>query len=270
MKEIAQKIPFLLVAIILSLALFLGGTNTEWAYAAEQEDGFKLENDYQVKIVYSQILGFGNGIKFSYEVVFDDDFYMATEDKKGLINSVKETFVNNGFKVETDEVNGKMKAERSFDTLTDYYIAMGEDGYSENKKSVPDKKTFFYSYYSSTSKTVFADLKTEGRYVYRIYKACSEAGLEDDKMTLYYVYGTPYGEEAITSTANSVRYASSERIHYHTFVFAVEERDNTVTIYQKSPNVWAWYLMAIVAAVVVAAIPLAIVITKRRKEKNNG
>lgn len=262
--------------VLLSLALLVvcvatvSCSTTNVASAIEESGGYNLEGDYSVKITYSYCLRYGSGLYLGYEVIFDSDFYSTVQNKKELLNRTKETFVNNDFTVETDLENGKMNAFIKYDSMTDYYVQMGVDGYDVGTKSVPDKKTLFYSYYSSTYKTVFADLKTPGRFVNRIYNCCVDMEIPDENILLCYVYGTPYGESAITSTANSVRYSTSDKQYYHTFMFTVDEREKEITIYQKSPNAPAWYLLAIAVGLIVLAIPLTILTIKKKKEKRYG
>lgn len=231
--------------------------------------GYDL-GEYSVKINYCYFVEYISGIYFAYEVIFDREFYSGVEDKSALMNAVKDTFVKNNYKVKVDNQNGKMTAYLEFDSITDYYVAAGVDGYDKNEKKEPIKSTLFYQDYVTESYTVFADIKKEGRFINKIYTACSSFGIADDKILMNYIYGTPYDEKMITSTADSVTYSSSNRLNYHIFEITMSDIDRKISIYQHVPNSKGWYLLAIIIGVVVLSVPLTILIVKKKKERNNG
>ncbi len=229
--------------------------------------GYTLDDGYNVQISYHYYILYLSGVYFAYDVTFDNAFYSSVENKKELINSVKDTFLKNGFSLDVDIDNGKMTAYLSYDSLTDYYISQGENGYSIGEPSVPVKKTLFYTDYSNTFQTVFTGLKTEGKFVNRIYNACVDAGIEDENILLSYVYGTPYGENLITSSADKISYSASEHMYYHIFNMKVSERERFITVNQHSPNSSGWYLIAIIAGIVVLAIPLTVLVIKKKRRQ---
>lgn len=265
-------IPIVVMCVFFIVGAALCPVETEKAYAEEIfESGYDLKGDYDVKITYSFCVKYVNGIRESYEVVFDRDFFATVEDKKALIMETKDTFVKNGFEVEADQINGRMKAEKDYDTTVDYYKAIGIDGYYvDSEKDVPTKKSFYFLTYQQTRATIFMTLKTEGRFINRIYKACASAGIGDDKMLLHYVYGTPYNEKMVTSTADSVSYSSSEKMYYHTFNVPMDNLDKEYTITRRVPNQVGWYVTAIIGGIIVLAIPLSIAIKKNREKKNGA
>jgi hypothetical protein len=104
--------------------------------------GYEL-GDYYAKITYDNYTLYGSGVYIAYEITFDDDFYCVLANKATVMSKIKKTFVDNGFKVSVDEVNGKMTASIEFDSLTDYYAANGENGYETSDSAKPTKSTFF-------------------------------------------------------------------------------------------------------------------------------
>lgn len=257
--------PIIFIAIIaVSFAAVLDAP--DFACAEYGDDfGYSVGNDCDVQISYHYYNEYMAGVYFAYEVKFDKDFYAAVADKKALIASVKDTFVKNGFSIDEDVDNGKMTAYLSYPSLTDYYISQGEDGYETGEAQKPSKKTLFYSDYTSTFQTVFVGIKTEGRFVNRIYNACVAAGIPDEKMTLSYVYGTPYSEQMITSSADKVTYSATERMYYHQFDMSVSENAKYITINQHVPNSAGWYLIAVIIGLVVLAVPLTVLIVKKKR-----
>ena len=119
--------------------------------------------------------------------------------------------------------------------------------------------------YTSTFQTVFVGIKTEGRFVNRIYNACVAAGISDEKMILSYVYGTPYSEKMIKSSADKVTYSATERMYYHQFDMSVSESEKYITINQRVPNSAGWYLIAVIIGLVVLAVPLTVLIVKKKR-----
>ncbi len=242
---------------------------SEAAYAEDVfESGYELSENYDVKINYCFYVKYINGIREAYEVYFDKNYYKALEDPKALILETKDTFVKNGFLVRADATNGSMIAERVYDTTADYYIAAGIDGYAVDEDvNKPSKKSLLFLTYEQRSKTAFQYLKSDGKYINRIYRACKNYGIEDGRMLLNYVYGTPYNEKMLTSTGK-VTYSSNEKLYYHTFEIPMGNLDEEYTITRRIPNTKGWYLIAILGGVAVLAIPLAIVIRKKTEKKN--
>ena len=268
-----RKALILFIAVTLMISMsFCYILSSNAAYADDLFDtGYDLKNDYAVKISYYFIVKYISGVEMAYDVVYDKDFYNTVENKKDLMKSTKDTFVKNGFELTVDETNGHMYAAKRFSTTTDYYIALGLDGYEvEEEKQQPSEKSFFYYTYEQTSETIFSNLKTEGKFINRIYNTCVDAGIDDDKILLNYVYGTPYSERTLKSTRDALTYSASEKLYYHTFEIPIDSLSKTYTIYRKVPNTKAWYLLAVVGGLAIAAIPLGIYIYKKQTEKKNG
>ena len=273
MKSVMRRVWILYVLLcvlcggVLCATAFSRSVNA--AFAEDATHGFDLPDGYDVRIAYQYSILYASGVSFGYEVVFDQDFYDGIEDKNTLMNELKETFVKNGYKIALDVDNGKMTASISFSSITDYYVAAGVDGYETDEPNKPVKKGLFYNVYENTFSTKLAEIKQDGKFLNRIYKKCVEYGIEDERILLRYVYGTPYNEKLITSSADSVGYSSADKLYYHTFDFTVATADKTITIRQKSPNQNGWYLVTILIAVAVLSVPLAVAMHKR-KEKKNG
>ena len=269
MKKTVTFLPIIFI-VCLVYSVFLSAFIPKINGRAFAED---IKNsDYCVQITYHQYTKYLSGVYFAYEVVFNDDFYKTVVDKNKVLSDLKQTFINGGFNIEEDVDAGRMKAIKNYDSYEDFYIEQHIDGYEVGESAKPDKTTFFYKYYSRTYKSVFADIKKEGRYVNRIYNVCKgdDLKIDDDKILLCYVYGTPYGEKMISSNSKEVKYSTVSKLYLHYFYFTMETIDDTVTLNQKTPNTTGWYALAVIIGMFVLATPLGIIIIKRKKEKKNG
>lgn len=258
---------FVAFAVVVGVFSFCAVSVNDTAEAYDVElFGYELTDGYDVSITYNYYVKYITGLYFSYEVTFDNTFYEKVADKKKLMFSVKDTFVKNAFEIECDITNGKLTAFKSYETTEEYYAEQGIDGYYVGTVTEPSKKTLFYTEYVSTQKTVMADLfRTDDRYVGRIYKVCSEAGIADERMKLRCVYGTPYGENTLKTTADEVDYSNSDKLYYHIFDMTVETKDREITIKQRVPNSDGWYLVAVIAGLVVLIAPLTVAIIKKKR-----
>ena len=260
----------LIIVLLLVIVICSSCVNVQDnAYAEKNSVGYELE-EFSVKINYCYYVKYISGLYFAFEVIFDKDFYSTIDDKTAVFNSLKDTFVKNNYKINIDMVNGKMSAYMDFDSVTDYYIAAGMDGYETNVSDKAEKKSFLYTYYVSENTTVFSDIKKDGKFINRIYNACLNIGLTDEDIVLNYIYGTPYNEKLLTSDADSVSYSVTDRLYYHYYMMNMAETDRLIKIKQRVPNSTGWYFIAILTGIVVLSIPLVIYLLKKKKEKRNG
>lgn len=266
---------FLLVSVVLMAVEAYSASPTslmnDRAYAEDVfESGYELNGNYDVKITHCFYVKYITGVREAYEVYFDKKYYKSLEDPKALILATKDTFVQNDFIVRADVTNGSMIAERVYNSTADYYVAMGLDGYAVDEEvDKPSKKSLLFLTYEQKSKTVFQYLKSDGKFINRIYRACKAYGIEDDRILLNYVYGTPYNEKMLTSTG-TVTYSSNEKMYYHSFEIPMDNLEKEYSITRRVPNAKGWYLIAILGGMAVIAIPLAIVIRKKTEKKNGA
>lgn len=261
--------------IVLTIFFSVGAVLTP-ALAETQSDDNEVDfsvqgydlGEYDAKIVYNYTIEFANGISFGYDVVFNKEFYnrLSTEESRYSLNLLGETFYNNGFTLDMDYTYGKMSAKKSFDTVEDYYAASGVTGYEKQVSTAKKTKGFFFNVYESTNTTVFAGIyKGDQRFVGRIFSNLRNMGIQENKILLEYVYGTPYGEDYLSTDADSVTYSYADKIYYHSYKMNVSDYERTVTITQKAPNQYVWYLLAIVAGILVISIPVSVKIVKQRR-----
>lgn len=258
---------FVAIAAILCAIMVYSVPEKHLAEASDAETfGYDLSEGCDVLIAYNYYVKYITGLFFSYEVTFDSTFYESVADKKKLMTAVKDTFVKNDFEIECDVPNGKLVAYKLYETTEKYYIEQGIDGYAVGSVTEPSKKTLFYTEYVSKQTTVMADLfRSDDRYIGRVYKACREAGISDERMNLRYVYGTPYGKNTIKTTADKVDYSNSDKMYYHIFDMTVATKDREITVRQRVPNAKGWYLVAVIVGLAVLAVPLGIAIAKKKR-----
>ncbi len=237
--------------------------------------GYDLKG-YDAEIGYYSYTLSNSGVYIAFEVTLDKDFLAragVVEDcvyhYPEMFGELETAFTTMGYTVDCDEYNGQLLASVTFDSTTDYYIATGRDGYESNESSATVKKGFLYNDYYSSTVTVFSSVEDEGNLLNLIYGKCLALGAEKEKIKLSYFYGTPY--KIISTDADQVGYNYNKKLYVHRFDMTPETKDREIHFTQHSPNPWAFYLIAVIVAIPVIAVPLAIAITKRKKkEGTNG
>ena len=227
--------------------------------------------EWQVAVEYHAYTLSGNGFYYAFVVTFDNDFFLSSGTVEDAVFSpspafdeLATLFRQAGYSVAQDgKKDGKLKATFAYDDTVDYYIANGLTGYDNNAKEGETKKGFYFTDYTRTSLTPFATVKTEGRFLNRVLSILTNAGAEEQKIRLTYVYGTPY--KIVRTDADNVRYVSGSSLYLHSFDMTADTAaDRTLTIYQRSPNPTGWYVTAFLVAVPVIAVPLAILLIRKK------
>jgi len=267
------------VIVICAVIAAVAGTAVCGGYAsASDPSGFEeLQNigydlgDYQASLTYYSCTMNTAGVCFAFEVILDSDFLLKSSTVEGnvlkypdILAEFEKLFQSIGYKTELNN-NGELLAYLYFDSMTDYYVASGRNGYelpdpSENKKS-----GFLFTEYYSTSETVFAAVDSGEGIVSRIFDGIVALGADKDKILLKYVYGTPY--KTISTDADEKKYDYNQGIYLHSFNMNLSNKDREIHLTNRSPNAWGFYLLAVIAAVIVIAVPLTVCIVKLKKKK---
>lgn len=237
--------------------------------------GYDLKG-YDAEIGYYSYTLSNSGVYFAFEVTLDKDFLKRVGEVEDCVyrypemfGELETMFTAMGYTVDCDKHNGQLLASITFDSTTDYYIATGRNGYESNESSATVKKGFLYNDYYSSTVTVFSSVEDEGNLLNTIYQKCIDLGAEKEKIKLSYFYGTPY--KIISTDADQVEYNYNKKLYVHRFDMTIETKDREIHFTQHSPNSWAFYLIAVIVAIPVIAVPLAIAIAKRKKKEGaNG
>lgn len=232
--------------------------------------------DYQVQIEYHSYTLNISGLYYSFVVTLDKEF-LATIGKlennvyryPPIFDEMETLFSMTAYEYVSDEINGQFSASLKFDSITDFYIANGIDGYEVDENTAEKSTGFLYTDYHSANKTAFASMEeNENSILNHILKACYRAGAQRDKIKLSYVYGTPY--KMISTDADKSEFRSDSRLYLHTFYMTMDNADRTVNIYQHVPNSIGWYVMAVLIAVPFIVAPTVIIILKKRKKREEN
>ncbi len=241
----------------------------EWVNSA----GYDL-GGYQISIAYRSYTKNISGVYHGFTVTLDKTFLAqsGTVDKGvfyycSLFSYLEEVFTFSGYTVTVDAINGQFDAWLEFDSMTDYYIASGIDGYQVDKSSAEKKSSFLYTDYHSQTTTVFTIIEEEGNLLNEILNACYKVGAERDKILLTYVYGTPY--KMINTDADEKSYSSAEKLYLHSFNMTMGETGRVINLYQHVPNSVGWYVLAVIIALPFIAVPLIYMILKKKKARNS-
>ena len=234
--------------------------------------GYDLSGDYQVSIAYHSYNTKYAGPYYAFVITFDQALLMEIIDEADdLLNLQPEIFTYigslfryNGYTVSKDN-KGRLIAYLSFDSLTDYYIASGRDGYEVNQSSGDKRKSFLFIDYYTQMQTVFSRIEEEGNILNAILQSLYGVGAERDRILLTYTYGTPY--KMISSEADNIVYNTNRQLYLHSFNMTMATSDRTIHLRQHSPNSVGWYSLAIIIAIPVIAFPLAIAVIRHRKNK---
>ncbi len=235
-----------------------------------RDSGYKLGDGYYVEISYDNYILYSSGIYQAFTVTFDKVFwdgYAADENginyRNNILEAIKLLFGGRGYVTEIDKDNARFTAFIKYESLTDYYIANDIDGYEREESSGNEKKGFLFNEYESSTTTIFKIIETEGNLLNAILQICYQAGINRENVALSYVYGTPY--KIITTDADEVNYSSGQKLYLHTYKMNMDNYDREIVMKQKSPNPTGWYVLAIIIGMAVLALPLTIVIVKRKK-----
>ena len=245
------------------------------AYAeGETEDplpvGYDL-NGYDASIEYHSYTLSGNGLSYSFVVTIDKELFRASGtvensvfSPSGKIEEIGNIFRAAGYTVKNDgKSEGKIIASIDFDDTVDYYIANGYTGYDVSTKSGTETVGFLFTDYVRTTETAFASIKTENTLLNKVLAKIVELGATEDKVLLTYVYGTPY--QIIKTDADRVEYQESSRLYLHFFDMTVDTSERKIEIKQHTPNPTGWYVIAFLCAVPVVAIPLTIMLVRKKQ-----
>lgn len=228
--------------------------------------GYDL-NGYEVEIGYYSYTLKGSGVYFAFELTLDKNFRGRIERSRcsAMFLELKKIFYEMGYTVRTDSNNGQILGQLNYSSTTDYYIATGRDGYEVGTASTPSKKGFFFNEYSSASVSPFSIIEEEGNILNVIYEMCLNLGADKQKILLSYYYGTPY--KIIDTDADIKKVDYDKSVYVHRFNMTLEDKDRELHFTQRSTNAWAFYLLAVLAAVPVIAVPLVISIKKQKKKE---
>jgi len=266
----------LILSLVVLIFVFAFST-PEIAYAIDAQD---FEGDYLAKFSYSSITNLRNELLFEFRLTIDAD-YLESPDYQNLLQGtsddwtepldrVAQIFASKGYSISGEE--GELVAQIGFETYTDYYIAMGLDGYTldtDDREMTTTKNTLLYKWISYDSTSFFNDITAEKLNAQDLIGVTlslfNDYGIGIDKVLFEYNYGTPYSYQILDTNAKVKRYDKESKIYYHTLLMDIDNNSTPLTITRRTPNTAVWYGGAAAAGLAVALIPLMIALIKRKK-----
>jgi len=266
----------LILSLVVLIFVFAFSTS-EIAYAIDAQD---FEGDYLAKFSYSSITNLRNELLFEFRLTIDAD-YLESPDYQNLLQGtsddwtepldrVAQIFASKGYSISGEE--GELVAQIGFETYTDYYIAMGLDGYTldtDDREMTTTKNTLLYKWISYDSTSFFNDITAEKLNAQDLIGVTlslfNDYGIGIDKVLFEYNYGTPYSYQILDTNAKVKRYDKESKIYYHTLLMDIDNNSTPLTITRRTPNTAVWYGGAAAAGLAVALIPLMIALIKRKK-----
>lgn len=187
---------------------------------------------------------------------------------QSAFDTIETAFKQSGIAIKKSEDLFISVVLASYDSATDRALASGETGYDIYESNAEVYNGFWYNWYVSESKTVFADTQKDGWLNYIVDVLTNQGGLNSDEIDFVFNYGTKYSVNTIASDADAIYYytntADGVSCYVHEFRMTDATRGRTIKLVQSSPNVWSWYLIAIVAVLFATGVTVLAVGSKRR------
>lgn len=231
---------------------------------------------YDVKLSYKNYTLYSSGAYRAIEIVFDNNFVSenypiaeGAEEAPDILSEFAPLIKSLGYIVTIDKENNTIIGERSFDDLTELYIAMGMDGYDSNSNNYITQKSFFFTDTFIKQPSPFTDIETTEGAFKNILNAFYALGVKREAVLLNYTYGTPY--TIIKSDADQITYSAAKNIYLHSYDMNLDMSAKKINLVQHSPNSVGWYTLAIMISLVVISVPVSIFIIKhKKKNKETG
>lgn len=266
-----KKVFIILFILIFVLAL---GASSFVAAAEENLDEMPLGEDlgdFDVKIGYKNYTLYSSGAYRAIEITFDKSFIEEKYPKIGeserdysFLDSFSADLTSLGYEIRLDQENNKIIGERTFESLTDLYIAMGIDGYETDNTKYETQKSFLYVDTFIKQNSPFVGIEEAESGFKNILEAIYKLDIKRGAVLLNYTYGTPY--KIIKSDADNQFYLSAENIYLHSYDMNLDMTGRKINLVQHSPNAIGWYSIAIIIALVVISVPLSVLIIKHKKK----
>ena len=230
----------LIVIVMMTAALLLCGCGESFTYA-----------------FYTDNVG---AVHMDLTFVYDKDGYDAKEVKEQAIKAMENYVISrsfNAYATLTTNVEGEVKLELSFPSVTDYYIALGYTGKEGNEPYEPTKVGFIDTYEDRQS-SYLTEANIRGVRA-AVSEEFADFPLDCD---FYYTYGTT---SKLTQSNGEVE--ERDGIYYHTWKLNYGE-DADIVITKYAPN--GVILMSIVISIFVLSLAIIFVIifiTRKKKAR---
>lgn len=206
-------------------------------------------------------------IGFQFALILDKT-HKNPELLENAVEFLSAEYGERGWLAEAEADGSALYLSMSFESLTDYYIAVGITGFDppeeDDDEGITTETTAFYVYTTSETETVFAE--KENSPVAYFEAIALTGGVPYEKLSYRYLYATKY-KKAFTSNADRV--IEYDECNLHVFDIPRDNLGKKVSITSCNPNPDSWYLVAIGLGVLVAvATGIAIFMNYRKKKED--
>lgn len=202
-----------------------------------------------------------------YRIIVDSDTPNSEYVKEAVIDELENILENNyteyGEIVVSEENEYDIRLVYTYSSMTEYYIAMGLTGdeVPEEDNSVREKDLL----YAYSKDNMFSDI--DYNYIYdqaNYYANKYNGNMNLDELDLAFEYGTKYTKLYVDDNADYVDLKDGMRVYrWETKAKDIEDEKYLVS---KQPNTGNWYLISIIASLVLCVIMVLITKIKGKKD----
>lgn len=271
---IAVALAIIIAYSVIAAVTFVGECPVQTTAPTVAETG-----DRVAEVIYNSFMYTDGSYEYDVQVYVNSSLVVegltseqATAKKQAIseaFDTIERAFKSSGIAVK--ELNGDYCISAvlaTYDSATDRALANGETGYDVYESSAEVYNGFWYSWYVTKTQTVFASTDADNWLNYCTSVLTSVGGIKSEDIDYVFNYGTKYSVNTIASDADSIYYYTNETdgvsAYVHEFRMTLATRARQITLVQHTPNVWSWYLIAIVAVLIIAGIAIIVAGRKRR------
>lgn len=269
MKKIVNRTGAVLLLVCFSLAavLFLGQRT---AYADEPNVAEPITITYRQNLTRAGDLAYYvyvDGTPQLLSTVWNTNVLEAELRLNALFTLLAQEYTFAGKKAEVVDYSRLHITLAEYDDYDDYYIAQGRDGYETGSSDSERIRNGMFTIYKQTSDTPFAEL--EGSILGDLFERVKAAGVPADSILFVYEYATKYSTKMIRTNADSMR--KEDEMTVHRFEMKDSERaEKQVVFYQRVPETWTWYLLALAVGAVCVGGAFGYLYYRKRRTEDGG
>ena len=191
-----------------------------------------------------------------------------TQQSKDAISAIKQEWENKGYTIKKSEdyfVSATIAYYKNYESLA---LANGQTGYDSVASDALVYRGWLFTKTVSERTTVFK--QEEGSVLNRAEEILNGIdGVSEGDVSLVFNYGSPYKVNTISSDADQIyKLNDAEKFAFsivHEFRMNDGNRGRVITLVQQNPNVYTWYLIPIVCALLIAGCAVLVSSAKRSK-----
>ena len=191
-----------------------------------------------------------------------------TQQSKDAISAIKQDWETRGYTIKKSEDYFVSAIIAQYDNYESLALANGQTGYDYSPSDAKVYRGWFFTDTVSERTTVFE--QAEGTVLNKAEEILGEIdGVGKGDVSLVFNYGSPYKVNTISSDADQIyKLNDAEKFAFsiiHEFRMNDGNRGRIITLVQRNPNAYTWYLIPIVCSLLIAGCAVLISSVKRSK-----